>query len=103
MIRDIFPDHFKGTDNAVSCQFVPRDEPHAFQILVLLLSGSLIELEEFSKRRRLGQLFPLLEYVLSNLGRTWTVLITNAVYTQNVFGFCVGVILRCLRNLLRFL
>lgn len=103
MIRDILPDHFKGTDNVVSCQFVPRDEPHAFKTLVLLLSGSLIELEEIPKRRRLGQLFSLSEFVLSNLARTWAVLRTNVDYTHIVFGFCAGAILHCLQNLLRFL
>ena len=103
VIRDIVPDHFKGTDNVVSCQFVPRDEPHAFKTLVLLLSGSLTELEEIPKRRRLGQLLSSSSSILSNLARTWAVLRTNVVNTQTVFGFCAGAILRCLRNLLHFL
>ncbi|KAL8989157.1 MAG: hypothetical protein Q9169_008419 [Polycauliona sp. 2 TL-2023] len=103
IVEDLFPDHSADTDSAASCQITPRDEQHVFAILVLLLSGLLSGMEQSQDGSKLGRPFSSLEFVLSNLARTWAALSTNVSYAQLISGFCVEAIIRCLRNLLRHL
>ncbi|KAL8849305.1 MAG: hypothetical protein Q9221_005715 [Calogaya cf. arnoldii] len=101
VVRDMFPDQCAGNDNVASCQIVPRDEPHAFAIIVLLLSGSLSQIEGIQQSRKLGRPLSCLESVLRSIGRTWAALSTTVSFTHQASGFCVGALVRCLRDLLR--
>ena len=97
----MFPDQCAGNDNVASCQIVARDEPHAFAIIVLLLSGSLSQIEGIQQSRKLGRPLSCLESVLRSIGRTWAALSTTVSFTHQASGFCVGALVRCLRDLLR--
>lgn len=103
VVRAMFPDHGASTDSVASYQIVPRNKPHASAVVVLLLSGSLSQMEEVHRRRRLSRPFCFLEFVLSSIGRTWAALSTTIFYTQPASGYCIGALIRCLRNLLGLL
>lgn len=101
-IKEVFPEHCENVDGICSAQMTPRSASHAFIIVFVLLSGSVLPLDTLHRLphdRRLA----LLESTLYDLERTWIALNASGYSASRLRGDCLGVLLPCLRSLLQTL